>query len=153
MSSCTWMPPSAGRSKTSNCARKKQPRRCTEKGRRWEIRSSVKTIKKLQSDVLKQADIARPHRQSQLLRYLCGGHAGADGDRAFFADRRGTDAAEQGRTRSAASANRNADDNVGILFNVDKLNDCVTHANYMTNRYGVEILSVNIISRNPLTLS
>jgi len=42
-----------------------------------------------------------------------------------------------------------ADSDVGILFNVDKLNDAVTHANDMTKRYGVEILSINIISAKP----
>merc|ERR1719230_1501013 len=36
-----------------------------------------------------------------------------------------------------------------LLFNVDKLNDAVTHANDMTRRYGVEILSLNIISAKP----
>ena len=36
-----------------------------------------------------------------------------------------------------------------LLFNVDKLNDAVTHANDMTRRYGVEILSINIISAKP----
>jgi len=36
-----------------------------------------------------------------------------------------------------------------ILFNVDKLNDAVSHANNMTMRYGVQILSINIISAKP----
>merc|ERR1719230_2411216 len=36
-----------------------------------------------------------------------------------------------------------------LLFNVDKLNDAVTHANDMTCRYGVEVLSINIISAKP----
>lgn len=115
---------------------------------------SVKTIKKLQSDVLKQAEAS--------LSALIGKVNFSDtfaaatlvqtGIAPSLPTVVGTDATEQGHTRSGsstASANRNADDNVGILFNVDKLNDCVTHANYMTNRYGVEILSVNIISAKP----
>lgn len=36
-----------------------------------------------------------------------------------------------------------------LLFNVDKMNDAVSHANDMTRRYGVEILSINIISAKP----
>merc|ERR1719174_1345043 len=48
---------------------------------------------------------------------------------------------------SSASAPSMETDN--LLFNVDKLNDAVTHANDMTKRYGVEILSINIISAKP----
>lgn len=33
---------------------------------------------------------------------------------------------------------------VALLFDVDKLRDAVSHANDMTRRYGVEILSINI---------
>lgn len=48
-----------------------------------------------------------------------------------------------------APADADPSSDVGILFNVDKLNDAVTHANDMTKRYGVEILSINIISAKP----
>jgi len=36
-----------------------------------------------------------------------------------------------------------------LLFDSDKLRDAVTHANDMTTRYGVEVLSINIISARP----
>jgi len=36
-----------------------------------------------------------------------------------------------------------------MLFDLDKLTDAVTHANDMTSRYGVEVLSINIISAKP----
>merc|ERR1712146_595671 len=54
-----------------------------------------------------------------------------------------------GPSSASSSAKKGEDENVGVLFNIDKLNDCVTHANFMTNRYGVEILSINIISAKP----
>ena len=36
-----------------------------------------------------------------------------------------------------------------VLFNIDKLDDAVTHANDMCVRYGVQVLSINIISAKP----
>jgi len=42
-----------------------------------------------------------------------------------------------------------AHDDVGVLFDLDKLRDAVTHANDMALRYGVEVLSINIISARP----
>jgi len=41
------------------------------------------------------------------------------------------------------------EDAVALLFDVDKLQCAVTHANDMTARYGVEVLSINIISAKP----
>jgi regulator of protease activity HflC (stomatin/prohibitin superfamily) len=38
---------------------------------------------------------------------------------------------------------------VALLFDSDKLRDAVTHANDMTHRYGVDVLSINIISAKP----
>jgi hypothetical protein len=40
-------------------------------------------------------------------------------------------------------------DHVALLFDDDKLRNAVTHANDMTIRYGVEVLSINIISAKP----
>lgn len=36
-----------------------------------------------------------------------------------------------------------------LLFDLDKLTDAVRHANAMSSRYGVEVLSINIISAKP----
>jgi len=36
-----------------------------------------------------------------------------------------------------------------LLFDLDKLRNAVSHANHMTTRYGVEVLSINIISAKP----
>lgn len=36
-----------------------------------------------------------------------------------------------------------------LLFDLDKLRNAVSHANDMTTRYGVEVLSINIISAKP----
>lgn len=41
------------------------------------------------------------------------------------------------------------EDAVALLFDIDKLRCAVTHANDMTARYGVEVLSINIISAKP----
>jgi len=42
-----------------------------------------------------------------------------------------------------------ANDVSSLLFDVDKLKCSVAHANDMTSRYGVEVLSINIISAKP----
>merc|ERR1719262_729697 len=55
--------------------------------------------------------------------------------------------AEAAASSSAPAPALNETEN--LLFNVDKLNDAVTHANDMTKRYGVEILSINVISAKP----
>ena len=49
-----------------------------------------------------------------------------------------------GGTRSAVAQPQNA-----LLFDLDKLSNSVSHANDMTTRYGVEVLSINIISAKP----
>jgi len=116
--------------------------------------NSIKTIVKLQSDVLKQAEAS--------LSALIGKVNFSDTFAAATLVQTGVAplptvmgtaaaSAEAGSASNAATAvSRKAEDeNVGVLFNVDKLNDCVTHANFMTNRYGVEILSINIISAKP----
>merc|ERR1719262_1694139 len=55
--------------------------------------------------------------------------------------------AEAAASSSAPAPALNETEN--LLFNVDKLNDAVTHANDMTKRYGVGVLSINIISAKP----
>merc|ERR1719473_1810498 len=116
--------------------------------------NSIKTIVKLQSDVLKQAEAS--------LSALIGKVNFSDTFAAATLVQTGVApmptvmgtaaaSAEAGSASNAATAaaKKTEDENVGVLFNVDKLNDCVTHANFMTNRYGVEILSINIISAKP----
>ena len=118
----------------------------------------LQSIKKLQSDVLKQAEAS--------LSALIGKVNFSDtfaaatlvqtGVAPPISTVMGTAAAASAAAASSESTSQPTgaprkpeDENVGILFNVDKLNDCVTHANFMTNRYGVEILSINIISAKP----
>jgi len=112
--------------------------------------NSIKTIQKLQSDVLKQAEAS--------LSALIGKVNFSDTFAAATLVQTGVapvptvmgTAAASAEAAPPSSASKKADDeNVGVLFNIDKLNDCVTHANFMTNRYGVEILSINIISAKP----
>lgn len=115
--------------------------------------NSIKTIQKLQSDVLKQAEAS--------LSALIGKVNFSDTFAAATLVQTGVApvptvvgtaaaAAASAEGDGPSSASKKAEDeNVGVLFNVDKLNDCVTHANFMTNRYGVEILSINIISAKP----
>merc|ERR1719198_1000163 len=115
--------------------------------------NSIKTIQKLQSDVLKQAEAS--------LSALIGKVNFSDTFAAATLVQTGvaptpavmgTAAATFAEPGTGGGAAKKADDEsttTGVLFNVDKLNDCVTHANFMTNRYGVEILSINIISAKP----
>ena len=53
-------------------------------------------------------------------------------------------AAETNETTAAPPQPHNA-----LLFDLDKLHNAVCHANNMTTRYGVEVLSINIISAKP----
>lgn len=105
--------------------------------------NSVNTIKKLRSDVLKQAEAS--------LSALIGKVNFSDTFAAATIMQTGiapipvvigTDAASPREAHQPHEADN-------LLFNVDKLNDAVTHANGMTRKYGVEILSINIISAKP----
>jgi len=104
---------------------------------------SLGTIQKLRSDVLKQAEAS--------LSALIGKVNFSDTFSAATTLQTGVAPVPTvvGAVPFDRLAPAAADSDVGILFNVDKLNDAVTHANDMTKRYGVEILSINIISAKP----
>ena len=54
--------------------------------------------------------------------------------------------------KSAQSSTPQQNDS-SLLFDIDKLSDAVLHANEMTQRYGVDVLSINIISAKPESAS
>merc|ERR1719478_587007 len=110
---------------------------------------SVHTIQKLRADVLKQAEAS--------LSALIGKVNFSDTFAAATIVQTGvapvpvvvgTSSNEDGNTRGPiAPPARNEHEN--LLFNDDKLHDAVSHANEMTKRYGVGVLSINIISARP----
>jgi len=107
---------------------------------------TLNTIKKLRSDVLKQAEAS--------LSALIGKVNFSDTFAAATLMQTGIAptpvvigaAAGSDAPASAGTASHETDN---LLFNVDKLDDAVSHANAMTTRYGVQILSINIISAKP----
>ena len=56
---------------------------------------------------------------------------------------------ETGAAAAAAGGGLGAQPHNALLFDLDKLRNSVSHANDMTTRYGVEVLSINIISAKP----
>jgi len=88
---------------------------------------SVGDIKKLRNDVLKQAE-------ASLSAFV--GHVNFS--ETFSA-----------ATAVATGQSSLATDDAGMLFDVAKLRHSVDHANAMCERYGVEVLSINIISAMP----
>ena len=138
--------PSAGRLTTSSSRKLHQG-----DGRgRWPRRAAepVGQIQKLRADVLKQAEAS--------LSALIGKVNFSDTFAAAFRSDGhapvpvvvGTSSNEDGNTRGPiAPPARNEHEN--LLFNDDKLHDAVSHANDMTKRYGVGVLSINIISARP----
>merc|ERR1712224_813080 len=110
---------------------------------------SISTIQKLRADVLKQAEAS--------LSALIGKVNFSDTFAAATLVQTGvapvpvvvgTSSNEDGNTRGPiAPPARNEHEN--LLFNDDKLHDAVSHANDMTKRYGVGVLSINIISARP----
>jgi len=103
------------------------------------------TIEKLRNDVLKQAEASLSALVGKVnfsntfsaATALAAGHAQAASTPTLV----GAAAAEGGGVKEA--------DAVALLFDVDKLQCSVAHANNMTSRYGVEVLSINIISAKP----
>merc|ERR1719502_1770397 len=127
-----------------------------KRGKESEV--TINTIKKLREDVLKQAEAS--------LSALIGKVNFSDTFAAATIMQTGvsptpvvlgadpelsasTAAAAASSASASAPAPAAANETENLLFNVDKLNDAVTHANDMTKRYGVEILSINIISAKP----
>jgi len=107
---------------------------------------SVHTIKKLRTDVLKQAEAS--------LSALIGKVNFSDTFAAATLVQTGVapvpvvvgTSNEDGASAPSAAARH---EHENLLFNDDKLSDAVTHANDMTKRYGVGVLSINIISAKP----
>merc|ERR1719409_2363271 len=102
------------------------------------------TIDKLRNDVLKQAEAS--------LSALVGKVNFSSTFSAATALQVGQVALAQGVDVSSpkeAWAPKPEKDAVALLFDVDKLQCSVAHANNMTSRYGVEVLSINIISAKP----
>merc|ERR1719409_2306188 len=102
------------------------------------------TIDKLRNDVLKQAEAS--------LSALVGKVNFSSTFSAATALQVGQVALAQGVDVSSpkeAWAPKPEADAVALLFDVDKLQCSVAHANNMTSRYGVEVLSINIISAKP----
>ena len=117
--------------------------------------NSIKTIQKLQSDVLKQAEaslsalIGKVNFSDTFAAATLVQTGVAPTPTVMGTAAAAAASAEAGAGAGAAKRAEDESTTTGVLFNVDKLNDCVTHANFMTNRYGVEILSINIISAKP----
>jgi regulator of protease activity HflC (stomatin/prohibitin superfamily) len=111
------------------------------------------TIDKLRNDVLKQAEAS--------LSALVGKVNFSNTFSAATALQVGQKSVAQGMpvaqpTSAAAAASSSATspapadlDPVALLFDVDKVQCAVGHANDMTSRYGVHVLSINIISAKP----
>eukprot|EP00756_Hemistasia_phaeocysticola_P012839 Hpha_TRINITY_DN15231_c1_g8::TRINITY_DN15231_c1_g8_i1::g.67615::m.67615 len=88
---------------------------------------TVGDIQKLRNDVLKQAE-------ASLSAFV--GHVN-------FSD------TFSAATAVASKQTSLSPDDTSMLFNVEKLRDAVIHANSMCHKYGVEVLSINIISAMP----
>jgi len=127
------------------------------------------TISKLRGDVLKQAEASLSaligkvnfsdtfsaatqlqYGSPQLATGVVPGQRLPEGISAEHDARRAPSggAAERAATSSRSHVTKEAE-HVALLFDDDKLRDAVTHANDMTIRYGVEVLSINIISAKP----
>jgi len=107
---------------------------------------SAGTIEKLRNDVLKQAEAS--------LSALVGKVNFSNTFSAATALAAGAAAPSTPLVEGVVGGGREAalpkgEDAVALLFDVDKLQCAVTHANDMTARYGVEVLSINIISAKP----
>ena len=111
---------------------------------------STGTIAKLRNDVLKQAEASLSALVGKVnfsntfsaATALAAGSAGAAPSTPLVEGVVGGGAAGAGELPKG-------DDAVALLFDIDKLGDAITHANDMTSRYGVEVLSINIISAKP----
>jgi len=103
--------------------------------------ASTQTVQKLRADVLKQAEASL----SALI-----------GKVNFSGTFSAATAVQVGQAvsggKSAQSSTPQQIDN-SLLFDIDKLSDAVLHANEMTQRYGVDVLSINIISAKPESAS
>lgn len=121
-------------------------------------RNSTGTIEKLRNDVLKQAEASLSalvgkvnfsNTFSAAAALQAGQAAGTSSAPTVTGQKvvvEGAGAAGAGG--SAPGAPKEADA-VALLFDVDKLQCSVAHANNMTSRYGVQVLSINIISAKP----
>jgi len=99
------------------------------------------TIDKLRNDVLKQAEAS--------LSALVGKVNFSNTFSAATALAASQAAAVQAASSHSSGAPAAGTDAVALLFDVDKLKCSVAHANDMTQRYGVLVLSINIISAKP----
>merc|ERR1719421_73171 len=103
--------------------------------------ASTQTVQKLRADVLKQAEASL----SALI-----------GKVNFSGTFSAATAVQVGQVvsggKSAQSSTPQQNDS-SLLFDIDKLSDAVLHANEMTQRYGVDVLSINIISAKPESAS
>merc|ERR1711971_57991 len=93
-------------------------------GRGIENREDIITLRK---DVLKQAT-ASLAAYIGTVRYSEGQHVSA---------------------KIAQSKAKNQEDNAGALFDADSLDCAVKHANRVTKQYGVQVISINVISASP----
>jgi len=98
---------------------------------------NVESLQKLRNDVLKQAEAS--------LSALVGKVNFSETFSAATAIQVGSTSTLPSTSRAPAEKV----DTAALLFNVDKLRDSVSHANEMTTKYGVEVLSINIISAKP----
>jgi regulator of protease activity HflC (stomatin/prohibitin superfamily) len=134
--------------------------KCAERGaetmKHGKDGATVETITKLRSDVLKQAEASLSALVGKVnfsntfsaATALQAGSAGAGPSAPLVEGIVGGAAAAAG-----AAELPKGDDAVALLFDIDKLGDAITHANDMTSRYGVEVLSINIISAKPADAS
>jgi regulator of protease activity HflC (stomatin/prohibitin superfamily) len=115
------------------------------------------TINKLRSDVLKQAEaslsalIGKVHFSdtfSAATQLQYDSHPAVAG---VVPGRRvsETNGARPEAGGSSSSGSAPPPEAHALLFDLDKLRNAVSHANHMTTRYGVEVLSINIISAKP----
>eukprot|EP01062_Namystynia_karyoxenos_P050742 TRINITY_DN395_c0_g1_i2.p1 TRINITY_DN395_c0_g1~~TRINITY_DN395_c0_g1_i2.p1 ORF type:complete len:565 (+),score=204.51 TRINITY_DN395_c0_g1_i2:92-1696(+) len=103
---------------------------------------AVGNIAKLRNDVLKQAEAS--------LSAFIGRVNFSDTISTATAVASGKVSAQPGlESAAAARPGSECGGDMGLLFDGEKLRDAVGHSNEMTARYGVEVLSINIISARP----
>lgn len=107
---------------------------------------NTSTIAKLRNDVLKQAEAS--------LSALVGKVNFSSTFSAATELAAGTSASSAvpvavGVVESGSNAAKSMPTASALLFDVDKLQNSVQHANEMTTRYGVKVMSINIISAQP----
>ena len=103
-------------------------------------------ISKLRRDVLKQA-IASLAGFIGSVNYSDSFHVAAAAQRNM---ERATVLGVVDQDNNVVNANETSRSADNPMFDNDRMSDSVSHANQITNKYGVEILSINIISANPV---